>query len=133
MKIIDSSTVVVPAGSYFLGDPCYCLEDGWSPLLDSIGYENGSLAKPVGTLPSGANVLIFHTAYGDGVYEGSDGFEYGVDSGCIGLVPVKAAEKKPGKYSKRITFKEPALCHSFNGCLDFGGKGSGGVCIDTNE
>lgn len=80
--------VSVPAGTYFLGDPCYAVPGAdWLPLLESCGYfgsEPGG--SPVGTV-RGWQVLGFHTRYGDGEYRDQRGHVYGVDAGLIGLTP----------------------------------------------
>lgn len=82
-------TVQLPAGTYFLGDPCYAVpNDHWMPLLESCDYFE---ASPVGTLPDGNQVLAFSTAYGDGQYRDQHGHLYAVDAGMIGLTPVLPA------------------------------------------
>jgi len=78
--------VTMPAGKYVLGDPCYCFPQDkhnlWMKLLESCEF----FQEPIGEV-SGAKILGFSTAYGDGGYPGSDGFNYPVDAGLIGLVP----------------------------------------------
>lgn len=91
MKQTDEWTVLVPKGKYVLGDPCYAVpDDMWMPWLENAKYEDNRLVL-VGQTPSGHWVLGLSTQYGDGGYLGSDGFEYGVDAGLIGLVPVEIA------------------------------------------
>lgn len=87
-------TVTIPAGTYFLGDPCYVVPDeDWMPLLESCRYFGLSdpdlpgVPSPVGTTPSGIQVVAFSTAYGDGTYVDQRGWEYSVDAGLIGLTP----------------------------------------------
>lgn len=122
-KVIDDDTVEVPAGTYWLGDPCYAIEDGWERFLDEGIFAGG----PIGPLGKNGEALAFGTAYGDGCYEGSDGNHYAVDAGLIGLVPVKHAEKTPNdKLSKKVTFTEPTLCTNRNGLMKFGS-----ITIDT--
>jgi hypothetical protein len=86
-----------PAGKYFIGDPCYGVPDEkWSDVLDNTGflglYEEGSSNRlekcdQAGIWQvDGAYVLAAPTAYGDGSYPGSDGFDYGVDAGMLGAV-----------------------------------------------
>ncbi len=68
-----------PAGTYYIGDLCYCLpSEKWMALRDNE-----------------LNGLIYYssTAYGDGSYTGSDGNEYFVDSGTIGICPVCEIKK----------------------------------------
>ena len=78
--------VTMPAGKYVLGDVCYCFPSDkhelWMELLNSCDF----FEKPIGEV-SGTKILGFSTLYGDGIYPGSDGFNYPVDAGLIGLVP----------------------------------------------
>jgi hypothetical protein len=88
--------VTVPAGEYFLGDPCYAVHDAdWMPLLHSCGFFQD---KPVGTV-RGHQVLGFGTRWGDGTYHDQDGHEYSVDAGLIGLVPLALWRQAP-KYDE---------------------------------
>ena len=98
--------ITMPPGEYYVCDPCYALSQtnieewfsqmGWSLIAhDSIdGYE----------------CLAFRTLEGDGVYPGSDGLGYAVDSGCIGLVPVPLAEGLIINLRSPKTFDQPFLC-----------------------
>jgi hypothetical protein len=77
---------------FFLGDPCYAFPadrpELWSGICDHllfIGTDKSQIIPDVGG--SGYSVLVFPTGNGDGVYLGSDGRKYGVDSGTLGLVP----------------------------------------------
>ena len=122
MHKIDNFSVVVPAGTYILGDPCYSVPDAdWGILLDSCEFFN----LPVGTVGR-FNVLAFCTDYGDGEYEGSDGILYSVDSGLIGLVPVEYATLKYPDMARVIAFAENTICQVDRGILYFGD-----VVIDT--
>ena len=88
MKTKEEITVTAPAGEYFLGDPCYAVpQDDWMPLLQDAKYFD----NPTGTV-NGYTVIGFNTAYGDGSYRGTDGFDYGVDAGLIGLTPMSATK-----------------------------------------
>jgi hypothetical protein len=60
---------------YVVGDLCNCLNnDDWQDYCFSE------------QLPEGA--FSFHTFTGDGTYVDSEGREYGVDSGTIGILPL---------------------------------------------
>ena len=86
MKVIETKyrKVIVPAGKYFLGDPCYAVPNRlWDELLGSCNY---FIKDPVGEV-QGHKVLAFGTAHGDGVYSDQFGNEFPVDAGMIGLVP----------------------------------------------
>jgi hypothetical protein len=95
----NNFTLTVPAGTYWLGDPCYSVpSDLWIPLLESCDFFN----LPVGTV-NGHKVYASPTAYGDGEYVGSDGYSYPVDAGLIGLVPEALVTEEPSGFSRKIT------------------------------
>lgn len=116
----------VPAGEYFLGDPCYTIKDHdrWMQLLESCNYfsvEDGK-GSPIGEL-DGHQVLAFGTAYGDGCYTDQYGAEYGVDAGLIGLVPVAlidAKRKDLERDGQFVTFKTSVTCSTDGETLRFG-------------
>ena len=77
---------------FFLGDPCYAFPadrpELWSEICDHLiftGTDKSQVIPNVGG--SGYSILVFPTGNGDGVYRGSNGRNYGVDSGTLGLVP----------------------------------------------
>jgi hypothetical protein len=125
---IKSVDVVVPAGQYVLGDPCYAVpDDDWMPLLESCNYFN----NPVGHVVDGMQkffVLAFGTKWGDGCYAGSDGKEYPVDAGLIGLVPVEMVEDLESHIQNIVTFTKDTVC-SYNGS---GRLVFGGISIETD-
>lgn len=80
--------ILVPAGEYWLGDPCYSVRDeDWIPWLEAADYTNERVlwAQIPGTEYW---ALGLSTQWGDGCYLDEQGNEYGVDAGLIGLVPV---------------------------------------------
>lgn len=116
--------VTVPAGTYILGDPCYSIpEDEWDDILTETNYFNDSY----GNLSDGRFFLGFGTAFGDGVFTGSDGVDYGVDAGLIGLV--EAPEEYVNEYNDRsvIVFETETIVSNDNGRMQFGN-----VFIDTD-
>ncbi|WP_096702525.1 hypothetical protein [Magnetospirillum sp. 15-1] len=110
--------VVVPPGYYWVGDPCTVITgDQW----DELGASNNWFERPIGTV-SGQNVVAFPTASGDGVYRGSDGFEYGVDAGVIGLTPIALCEHVPRNLMAqfgRTYYFEKTLCGKAGGSIWF--------------
>lgn len=112
-----ATAVEVPAGTYWLGDPCYTVPDAdWMPLLRSCGVFGASddpadgTPGPVGTV-RGHEVLAFGTAFGDGEYPDQYGHRYPVDAGLIGLVPVALnPDGAPGV--RKITFDAPTVCRT---------------------
>jgi hypothetical protein len=128
MKVmkITRVEVVVPQGSYVIGDPCYAVpDDDWFPLLQSCNY----FEDPIGTIKDETrqfSVLAFGTKWGDGSYRGSDGNVYGVDAGLIGLVPVEMVEDL--SEHEVVNFSKDTLCvNDGSGKLKFGH-----ITIDTD-
>jgi len=74
---------ILPPGRYFIGDPSYAFSETWDDVLEMIE----GLKEP--THPLFAHV----TAYGDGLFMGSDGFEYPVDGAMLGAIPVAMIEE----------------------------------------
>jgi hypothetical protein len=125
---IKSVDVVVPAGQYVLGDPCYAVpDDDWMPLLESCNYFN----NPIGSVKDGMQkffVLAFGTKWGDGCYAGSDGKEYPVDAGLLGLVPVELVKDLSEHIGNIVRFDKDTLCvDDGSGKLKFGH-----IIIDTD-
>lgn len=90
---IDEISLLMPAGRYFVGDPCYTagIDDNawqkWCKVVDKSGNDE-VLAATYNGLP----VVGLHTAYGDGQYFDESGGSYGVDAGLIGAVPAQLIE-----------------------------------------
>jgi hypothetical protein len=117
--------VIVPEGSYVIGDPCYAVPDkDWDDLLLSCNY----FESPIGYVKDGMQkfpVLAFSTRWGDGTYRGSDGNDYPVDAGLIGLVPVEMVEDLAEHTI--VEFNRDTLCvNDGSGNLRFGH-----ITIDT--
>jgi hypothetical protein len=73
-------------------------------------------------------VLAFGTKWGDGCYLGTDGNEYPVDAGLIGLVPFNVVEDLSQHEKNIVTFERPTLCiNDGSGRLRFGH-----ITIDTD-
>ena len=120
----------VPAGAYFLGDPCYAVPGGaWGALLQTCDV----FTTPVGTV-LGHEVLAFGTQWGDGEYTDQHGHKYCVDAGLIGLTPIALARQcsdfaRLARLGQLVEFENTALCKSNGkGLLTFGG-----YLIDTNS
>lgn len=121
MKVLNDVTKVsVPAGKYWLTDPCYLVpEELWMPLLNSCSF----FEDPIGTVTDEDgkqhHVLAFGTAYGDGEYLDQFGHSFPVDAGLIGLVPVSlAGENNPGYLL--VEFTEETICTCNGGDMRFG-------------
>ncbi len=120
-------------GKYYIGDPCYIFStDEWSEVLDNTDYFDKQLLTINGkTYP----VLGGSTAYGDGAYLGTDGNTYGVDSGMIAIIPLKACTKTEiynhrqyGLIAQIKNLKEPFTASVDNGVFTFGD-----LVIDTER
>jgi hypothetical protein len=119
----NQNSVVVPAGEYYLGDPCYAVRDeDWEELLDTCD----NFRAPIGTLPNRLQVFAFRTANGDGTFACPElGTDLDVDSGLIGLVPWEYADFAlenngiPRDCGGRVRFSEDTICINHNGVLDF--------------
>jgi hypothetical protein len=123
---INRVEVIVPKGSYVIGDPCYAVPDkDWDALLLSCNY----FESPIGYVKDGMQkfpVLAFGTKWGDGSYHGTDGNVYGVDAGLIGLVPVELVEDLSDH--EVVNFSKNTLCvDDGSGKLKFGH-----ITIDTD-
>ena len=132
----NKDSLILPAGWYYIGDPCYVLKgDGeWDKVcgqldhLDHLGYGGGSIVV------NARQVVIFQTAYGDGDYPDNYGRSYPVDSGLIGAVPVELMpeHQRRGDWTNGdwysgfnpghvLEFSEPFECRrEADGTLKFG-------------
>lgn len=98
-----------PAGTYYVGDPCYVIPDvHWGDFCDSMMTECIFRIQ-------GYPMLGLYTAYGDGTYKVRDEKlpNIDVDSGTIGLVPVEViSHENREHYSKQIvTFENDFIVY----------------------
>jgi hypothetical protein len=77
--------ITMPAGTYWIGDLCYAMDSRWNEVCGLIITGN-EVEDGVFTLADGVVFAQHGTAYGDGAYRGTDGFDYGVDAGLIGMI-----------------------------------------------
>ena len=116
---ISSISVQVPAGTYWLGDPCYVFDDEqWDDLIDNnfdspihILFDK----DPDNFTLNQHQILMFRTSHGDGVYVDAGVGEYPVDSGTIGLVPIALVPnhedfEKVQKLGGVVTFDKDVNC-----------------------
>jgi len=122
----DVTEVVMPAGRYYVGDPCYAIESQelWMQFLESCDYFRASHVAHVGV----AKVIVgFSTAYGDGVYQDQQGREYPVDAGLLGVVPIAWWTKNPGDLMQVVEFLEPFTVYKSGSVI-----GVGPIQIETD-
>ena len=115
MKVL-STTVRVQPGTYYVGDPCYVVPgEKWDEFCRQLWGDAAVITI------DGLECLAYPTQYGDGVYLGSDGFEYGVDAGLIGLVPLALVKGVLVHLGKVVEFEREFVCErTEEGRLTFG-------------
>jgi hypothetical protein len=132
-----TNKMTMPAGKYWIGDPCYVfphkgpMENKWDELLDKVDFSKTFY----GELDDGKiKVWAASTAYGDGRYFGSNGKTFPVDAGLIGIVPLETVEylgKKDADLENCglfIEFYEPFIVESRDGLFHIGS-----IVIDTRD
>lgn len=82
---------MMPAGTYLVGDLCYCMHPDWDEVCELLFADRTDRGCNEGefTLKSGVKFAIYNTAYGDGTYPDQWDNRYPVDSGSIGCVRVE--------------------------------------------
>lgn len=140
-----SKPCTLPAGRYYIGDLCYVIgrndkRDDWMDFLTQSFFPltEQKYAAPNAVLYAGGPVeykghagFCAYTAYGDGRYY--DGlYEYPVDAGIIGAIPVDAIEVTVAdaeSCGRIVQFDRPFQCYRDNdGVFTFGDL----VEIDTD-
>ena len=120
-------TVILPAGTYFIGDPCYLFghdDEGtkkWEDICNQIDEEPAY----VGKLISQGDRLAFigGTANGDGTFYDHENHEYGVDAGLLGCSPIEWNSYKYEDLEKLghvHTFDDQFQCTWIDGNFSFG-------------
>ena len=92
----------MPAGTYYIGDLCYVLNDRWDEVCDLVLADH-FCRDGIFTLKDGTRFAMFTTKYGDGEYLDQDGNSYTVDSGSIGcvmLMDISESERDLAKMQK---------------------------------
>ena len=112
-----TDTKTLPAGQYYIGDPCYALS---SHIYDGVfggqAYEMGLYS----TSDDKDFFFVGRTYAGDGCYEGTDGNNYEVDSGTIAILPYHLAEGNDSSFFGAMhRFKAPVECVFNDGVFTF--------------
>lgn len=124
----EVTAVRLPAGKYYVGDPCYSIPDArWMEWLEAADYmDNPRLL--IADL-DGHTCVGVGTAYGDGEYAGSDGNSYGVDAGLLGVVPEAIGKNGSTLYATQLVEFDA----DFEVRYDNGKVVLGHIIIDTDE
>ena len=84
---------LIPAGNYWVGDPCYAFSNNIKPsrwldwLNDTyVDVDNRNALVILDGKADEMRIVASGTAHGDGNYRGSDGNYYSVDAGLLGVV-----------------------------------------------
>lgn len=111
---METTSITVPAGTYIVGDPCYSVpNDMWADWLAlATGYESVRRETPLYAELNGYPVAGICTEYGDGMYPASDGAQYPVDAGLLGVVHVGVAVVSVSPDAvQTVTFDRPFECY----------------------
>ena len=109
----------LPAGEYYIGDPCYVINGSdWDEFLGPFW----ALDNHGGIFDfEGHPVCAFYTKYGDGCFEASNGALLSVDAGMIGAVPMELVKGGDMTLGTEVYFNEPFECvRDYDGRLHFG-------------
>lgn len=92
----------LPAGSYYIGDPCYVMGDDWEEYLE---------AWYLGKTWRGQPIAAFSTM-GDGTHQDDLGREYSVDSVILAAIPAERVTDPvmAAQLGQMITFPAPFRC-----------------------
>jgi hypothetical protein len=122
---------MLPAGTYYIGDLCYVMDNEWDDVCSKIIVDN-TVVEGEFVLDDGRIFANFSTAHGDGVYSDNQDKNYAVDSGSIGCIKIDDIRNPNNEDIKRlgniVTFDAPFNCHSNGKVITFGHK----IAIDTD-
>lgn len=112
-NFMDGTGYMIPAGSYWLGDPAYFVNKRlYQAILESKFMENEDYCAGYF---NNEIIVAMRTAYGDGIYNDNENNIYQVDSGMIGLIPVSCRDDFAAVSSGRfVTFKAPVVFRKDN-------------------
>jgi hypothetical protein len=117
---------ILKAGKYYVGDPCYAVAwENWGKLLDTTGCMGIDLNEDATNWNDGlfeykgAQCFCGGTKYGDGLYHDSEGREYGVDAGLIGIIPLSVCDGNSMHGGNIISFEYDFEVWAENGVFNF--------------
>ena len=119
----------VPAGTYYIGDPLYVLDEELceEAFGEMEAYISGLYTKKDST----DFFFLARTGCGDGEYEGSDGSIFGVDSALIGIVPLSLCSEDT-KGGHVYIFTSPVTCDFRKKGIFFFASDTEALLIDTS-
>lgn len=124
MSTLTSTKIEIPAGKYWLGDPCYVIEsDDWSKVCEAFfADENQGKSVVQVDLGNGNLVVLCNTAWGDGEFRSSKGHILPVDSGTIGLVSQAYDPEFKSNFDlmSLVEFPVDTTVDNFGGIMYFG-------------
>ena len=100
----DKSKAILPPGTYYIGDPCYALDDALYDRVFGPAYDTGLFTSNLN--PS--HLFMMEGTGGDGTFRGSDGKVYPVDAGILGIVSEALLKTRDvEEFGSIYTFKSP--------------------------
>lgn len=98
----------LPAGKYYIGDPCYIFSESWDDLLGVVSFD--------GDIEEYKTYQLWghSTAFGDGMYDDQNDNEYCVDSGVLAAVPYELIEDAAGETNGTIIDAPNGLLVEYN-------------------
>ena len=121
----STGLVTLPAGEYYIGDPCYVIhDDEWMPFLEANGLLDNDGFHPACEYHD-KPCFVSSTMYGDGTYPvwGPVGQKpIGVDAGLLSAVPsdLVADRGEAERLGFFVTFAEDFACGWEDGTIIFG-------------
>lgn len=113
---------------FYIGDVCYVLADDiYHDVWGANGYRDGVVEA------RGFKFAVSGTAFGDGTYYDREGYEYGVDAGVIGLVPLELVEKDGADGGRVILGGGEATFEAEDGVFFVSLPNGDNVVIDTKN
>ena len=88
-KLTSYKNIILPPGTYYIGDLCYPLGYSWiyKKAWDDTAYET-----PVFFRSNRGCIVLDRTAFGDGSYSDNGNRSYSVDAGVISIVSIELIE-----------------------------------------
>ena len=116
-----SRKTTLPAGKYYIGDPCYVIDhEKWKEFLQPF-WELTDPGRGGVFDFDGYQCATFYTRYGDGAYklEPSGGY-LPVDAGCIGCIPLALMVEGSEDGGAIVEFDRAFECYEDDGAIYYG-------------